>query len=189
MKLRWELVINLGITFKYQEKYKSTLCLVTSFIIHSLKDSLLAADKVARRAVKDGGKKLADANKAVNKARRLANRALDFEENEDDALASSDYDLLLSAAGAVEKYVNINSSYTQTFVVPAGSAFVWKARVRKNDIAFAVREIRDNDTPIDLEPLIKYRSEAPIQGTYYYIMHTFILFNKHNITLITYYLI
>ena len=127
---------------------------------------MLAADKVARRAVKDGGKKLADANKAVNKARRLANRALDFEENEDDALASSDYDLLLSAAGAVEKYVNINSSYTQTFVVPAGSAFVWKARVRKNDIAFAVREIRDNDTPIDLEPLIKYRSEAPIQGTH-----------------------
>jgi hypothetical protein len=99
----------------------------------------------------------------MNKARRLANRALDFEE-EDDSLVSSDYELLLSAAGATEKTININSSYTQSFVVPAGSAFAWKARVKKYDIGFAVKEIRENDVAVDIEMMAKYRSDSPIQG-------------------------
>jgi hypothetical protein len=127
-----------------------------------LKSGIEAADKAARRAVKDGGKKLTDATKAMNKARRLANRALDFEEDDE---VSSDYEILMSASGATEKSINMNSTYTQIFAVPAGSSFVWKVRVKKNDIGFAVREIREIDSSvIDIEPLIRYTSSVPIQG-------------------------
>ena len=124
-----------------------------------------AAAEAARRAAKDGRKNLADANKAVSKARRLATKSLEFED-EDDSVSSSDYQLLMSAPGATEKTLNIYGTFTQTFVVPAGSAFVWKARVRYYDIAFAVRELKDGDKWEDIEPLNKYKAEdrAAIQG-------------------------
>ena len=130
-----------------------------------------AADKAARRVINDGGRKLADANKAMNKARRMAKKkivdVLEIDEDGDDILASSDYELLLSAAGAVEKTINISSSWSQSFTVPAGSAFVWKARVKRYDIGFIVREIRNAANPsesLDIETLTRYRSDAPIQG-------------------------
>lgn len=125
---------------------------------------LQAANKVATRAVKDGGKKLADANKAVHKARRLANRALDLEEDDSEALENADYDLLLSAAGATEKSISINSSFTQAISIPAGSAFAWKVRVKRYDIGFAVREKGENNAVTDIEIMTRYRSDAPIQG-------------------------
>ena len=102
----------------------------------------------------------------MNKARRLANRALDFEDFDDEHLESSDYELLLSASGAIEKTINLNSSYNQVFVVPAGSSFVWKARVKRHEIGFAVREIRENEPAIEIEPLSKYRYDMLIQGMF-----------------------
>ena len=111
--------------------------------------------------MKDGGKKLADANKAMRKAQRLANRALDFEEDDDSV--SSDYELVMAASGAIEKSIGVSSTYNATFVVPAKSSFVWKARVKRNDIGFAVREVRERDS-IDIESLEKYRFDNPIQG-------------------------
>ena len=100
----------------------------------------------------------------MHKARRLAKKALDFED-EDGELSSADYDLLLSAAGATEKTIAIYKSHTQTFTIPAGSAFVWKARVKKFDIGFAVREqIKENDPPVDIQEYSKHRSESQIEG-------------------------
>ena len=61
-----------------------------------LKDKVEAAEKLARKAVQKVG---SDTSKAVNKARRLATKAFDFDEED---LDSSDYDLLLAAAGAQE---------------------------------------------------------------------------------------
>jgi hypothetical protein len=132
-----------------------------------LKSSIEAADNAARRAFKDGGKKLADANKAVNKARRLANRALDFEE-EEESLTSSDYEVLLSAAGAVEKTINVSSTLTQTFSIPPGSKFCWKVRVKKHDIGFAVREVKEGEPSLDIEPFTRYRFDTSIQGRILY---------------------
>ena len=94
----------------------------------------------------------------------MANRALDLEEDDSESIGSADYDLLLSAAGATEKTININSSFNQTFSVPAGSAFAWKVRVKKYDIGFAVREVRDNNTIQDIEMMARYSASAPIQG-------------------------
>ena len=100
----------------------------------------------------------------MHKARRLAKKALDFED-EDGELSSADYDLLLSAAGATEKTIAIYKSHTQTFTIPAGSAFVWKARVKKFDIGFAVREqIKENDPLVDIQEYSKHRSESQIEG-------------------------
>lgn len=43
--------------------------------------------------------------------------------------------------------------------------FVWKARVKKFDVGFAVREqLNGNDTPIDIQATTNYRSESLIQG-------------------------
>lgn len=99
----------------------------------------------------------------MNKARRLANKALDFEDD-DESLINSDYDLLLSVPGATEKNVAMYGTFSQTFAIPAGSAFVWKARLRKHDIGFAVREVRSQDLIVDIEPMQRFRAEAPIQG-------------------------
>ena len=110
------------------------------------------------------GKRWIDANKGLHKARRLAKKALDFDD-EDGELSNADYDLLLSAAGATEKTIPIYKSHTQTFTIPAGSAFVWKARVKKFDIGFAVREqIKEDQPMVDIEVLSKHRSESQIQG-------------------------
>ncbi len=126
-----------------------------------LKDKVEAAEKMARKVIHKGSN---DANKAVNKARRLANKAINFDE-EDASLDSSDYDLLLSAAGAIEKHITAYGNHSQTFVVPAGSAFVFKARVKKLDFGFSVREIKDSEgIPVIIEPLQTHSSEAQIQG-------------------------
>lgn len=112
----------------------------------------------------------------MNKARRMAKKkivdVLEIDEDGDDILASSDYELLLSAAGAMEKTINISSVWSQSFTVPIGSAFVWKARVKRHDIGLIVRENRLNSATstntssdiIDIETLTRYRSDAPIQG-------------------------
>ena len=136
-----------------------------TFYIHGQVEEVERAAKWAANGAKSGaGKKWIDANKAVHKARRLAKKALDFED-EDGELSSSDYDLLLSAAGATEKTIAIYKSHTQTFTIPAGSAFVWKARVKKFDIGFAVREQhKENEPLVDIEVLTKHRSESQIQG-------------------------
>jgi hypothetical protein len=112
----------------------------------------------------DAGKRFGDLNKAANKARRMATSAFEFDD-EDDELNSSDYYLLLSAAGATEKIIQIYSHHRQVVHVPSGSAICWKARVKKNEIGFAVREqLKEGDTPTDIEPMSKYRSETLIQG-------------------------
>jgi hypothetical protein len=42
---------------------------------------------------------------------------------------------------------------------------VWKARVKKFDVGFAVREqLLGNDAPIDIQAVTNYRSESLIQG-------------------------
>ena len=123
-----------------------------------------AAKWAANGAKSGAGKTWIDANKAMHKARRLAKKALDFED-EDGELTSSDYDLLLSAEGAIEKTIAIYKNHTHSFHVPAGSAFVWKARVKKFDIGFIVREqLTENETPIDIQTEKNYRSESQIQG-------------------------
>ena len=91
------------------------------------KDQVDALEKAAAKARADfskvAGKGAADANKKLNKARRLANRALEFDDDEEDSV---DYDLLLAAVGATEKNISIRAKYSQNFQIPAGSAFVWK---------------------------------------------------------------
>jgi hypothetical protein len=65
-------------------------------------------------ARKLANKGLNDTNKAVNKARRLATKAFDFEEeDESTSLNSADYDLLLSAAGATELTIPAHGQVTK----------------------------------------------------------------------------
>jgi len=125
-----------------------------------LKDQLESVEKAVGRVGKDAK---GARNRAVNQARRFANRALDFNED-DDSLDSSDYDLLLSAAGASEKVVGIHHVFTQSFQVPVGAAFVWKARVKKYDIGFCIKEIRDGKEDIEIESMQRVRSDALTSG-------------------------
>ena len=135
-------------------------------------ESVERAAKAAINEAKVGaGKRLGDITRAANKARRLANKALEFED-EDDELNSADYDLLLAAAGATEKTIQIYQHHSQTYNVPAGSALVWKVRVRRHEIGFAVREHKDKkdrkdkdgEGSGDIEPMTAYRSDTLIQG-------------------------
>lgn len=110
-------------------------------------------------------------NKKKNKtgaAKKFAEKGAKMTGNideEDTSLDSSNYDVLFSAAGATEKQIAAYGNYSQTFVVPANSAFVYKARVKKLDIGFSVREIRENDgIPVVIEPLLLHSSEAQIQS-------------------------
>ena len=114
---------------------------------------------------KDGAfKVLGDGNRAFNRASKLAKKALDFEDD-DDALDSSDYDLLLSASGASEIQVGLQRVHTQTFSVPPGHTVVYKCRIKKGDIGFAIREIRGGDRPpSDIKPMTRIRSDAQVQG-------------------------
>lgn len=117
------------------------------------------AEKMAQRIAARGRN---DAAKAVNKARRLANRAFVFEDEES---MNYEYDLLLSNAGAVEKNIAAYGNHSPMFSVPAGSVFVYKVRVKKMDINLSVREIRDGDSaPLILESPVRYNSESQIQG-------------------------
>ena len=92
------------------------LQVINTFLALNLKTNSI--EKLARKAVHKVG---SDTSKAVNKARRLATKAFDFDEDEAN-LNSSDYDLLLSAAGAQEYVIPPQKSYSQTFIVPANCA-------------------------------------------------------------------
>jgi len=123
-----------------------------------LRDKVEAAENMARKLATRGRN---DTTKALNKAKRMASRAFVFE----DETSNYEYDLLLSAAGAVEKHIPVYSSHSPMFTLPAGSAFVYKARVKKHDINFSVREILDNNTPpMFLESPVRYTAENVIQG-------------------------
>ncbi len=123
-----------------------------------LRDKVEAAENMARKLATRGRN---DASKAVNKARRMASRAFVFE----DEASNYEYDVLLSAAGAVEKHIPVYSSHSPMFTLPAGSAFVYKARVKKHDIGFSVREMLDNSTPPALiENAARYTPDNFIQG-------------------------
>lgn len=125
-----------------------------------LKGQVLAAETIARKFATQGTNQT---KRAVNKARRMANRAFDFDE---DSGNSYDYDLLLSAAGAIEKTVAVLATHSQPFQLPAGSALIWKARVKKFDIGFSVKETveESGQPPVVLETPQKYSMEMPIQG-------------------------
>lgn len=129
-----------------------------------LKDKVEAAESMARKLAAKGK---SDANKAVNKARRMANRALEMDD-EEDLMASHDYDVLLSCAGAVEKKIAGYSSHTVAVTLPAGSRLIWKARVKKFDIGFTVREMREtgsgSSVPIVIEPPQRYNADAWMKG-------------------------
>jgi len=93
----------------------------------------------------------------------LAKKALDFEDD-DDALDSSDYDLLMSASGASEIHVGLQRVHTQTFSVPPGHTVVYKCRIKKGDIGFAIREMRGDRAPTDIKAMTRIRSDAQVQG-------------------------
>jgi hypothetical protein len=126
-----------------------------------LKEQVEAAEKYAKKIAARGHN---DANRALNKAHRMA-RIFDLDE-EEASLDSSDYDLLLSATGAKEQTITAYGNYSDTFFVPAGSTMVWKVRVKSIDIGFSVREVREEDpSPVVIEPLQRYTSEALIQSS------------------------
>jgi hypothetical protein len=126
-----------------------------------LKDKVEAADKAVRNIAAKGK---SDANRAVNRARRIANKALVFDDEEDNT-NTFEYDLLLSAAGAVERNIAFHGNHSQTYNIPSGSGMVWKARVKKSDIEFSVREMNNIDSiPIVIEPAQKYGNDSLIQG-------------------------
>lgn len=122
-----------------------------------LTDTVHAAEKAARKVAARGR---VDASKAVNKAKRMASRVLDFEDDDAD---TADFDLLLSNVGAIEKYIPIHSIHQQTFDLPAGSALVWKARVKRLEIGFSVKELR-RDGDVEIETPRKYGCSTQIQG-------------------------
>jgi hypothetical protein len=130
-----------------------------------VKSHVEAAAELARKAAKDGRRNLTDANKNFSKVNRLAKKIIEFDD-EDDSLTSNDYHLLMSVPGAVEKTIGIIGVSTQTFVIPAGSVFVFKARVRFYDIAFALRERKEDGRIEDIIPLARYKAEerTPMQG-------------------------
>lgn len=126
-----------------------------------LKDQIEAMNSAVRKLDKDA--KIAR-NKALAKARRFAKRALDFDED-DAELDSADYDSLLSAAGATEIQVANRKNNITTYEVPAGQIFVCKARVKSEDIGFAVkaRDLADAKKLIAVQPLTMYTSKDLIQ--------------------------
>lgn len=117
-----------------------------------LKDGVEVAHKFAERS-----------GTAVNKAKRMTARALDFEDD-DDSIDTLDFEILLSAAGATQKTLIPLSSHSQIYRVPAGSSMVWKARVKKFDIGFSVKENVDNENSKEMESLQKFKSDTQIQG-------------------------
>lgn len=124
---------------------------------------LLLVSKLAYQSAHQTNRLLADTNKAVLKARRLANKTLDLEEEIDNNYDTSDFDLLLSADGASTAIIAIYSSFQQAYTIPAGAIFVYKARVKKWDIGFGIKEKRGN-TEVDIEPIIRYESNSLIKG-------------------------
>lgn len=106
-------------------------------------------------------------HKAMMKAKRLAKKSLDFDEDEGD-FDSSDYDLLLSAAGAKEINIAASQFQRRKFVIPPGNTFVWKARVRQHNIGFAIVLLKGKGPDVkevDIKPLSRYGSVSLIQGS------------------------
>lgn len=129
-----------------------------------IKDKFEAAGKATLQATRKLAEKSRyDAQKQLNKAKRLATKALDFDEEEDSG-DTADFDLLLSAAGAVKRAIPIHGHYSQIFAVPAGQKLVWKALVKRQDIGFMVKEIRGNEGVVEIEPLQRYKAGSQIQG-------------------------
>lgn len=93
-------------------------------------------------------------------ARRLANKTLDLDEDQDE---DHDFDLLLTSEGSASTTLAIYATHSQVFAVPAGSAFAYKARVKKWDIGFGVTEKRDKEV-VELEPLLRFESNQLIKG-------------------------
>ena len=85
----------------------------------------------------------------------------DFEEGDDDC---REYDILLSAVGATELQIPPRSIQIQKINVPAGSAIVWKARVRHHDIAFCVKELYEDKDAREIKPPTKYPHDMLIRG-------------------------
>lgn len=82
-------------------------------------------------------------------------------------MGNSEYDLLLGAPGVVDKAVGARSIFSQVYLVPAGSVMVWKARVQRGEIDFAIREIREVQTlmtEVDVESKVRYHSYDYICG-------------------------
>lgn len=124
-----------------------------------LKDKVEAAESNLRKLATRGRN---DGIKAVNKARRLANRAFEFEDGES---FNYEYDLLLSNAGAVEKNIAPYSSFSPSFNLPAGNALVYKARVKKWDINLTLREVEEDGTvPVILDGPQRYSADVVMQG-------------------------
>jgi hypothetical protein len=124
-----------------------------------LKDKVEAAEHMVKKVAQRGRN---EANKAANKARRLANRAFEFDGDES---YNVEYDLLLSMSGAIEKSIAAYGNHSPMFSLPAGSTFVYKVRVKKLDINFAIREVREGEAPFVIEPFTRYSADAVIQGT------------------------
>lgn len=76
-----------------------------------------------------------------------------------------EYDILLSAVGATEIQIPARSRHEVNIHVPAGSAVVWKARVRTQDIIFELSETYDEKEPVVRVEPIKCPCTKPIKGT------------------------
>lgn len=130
-----------------------------------LKDKVENMENMARKLAAKGK---SDASKAVNKARRMANRALVFDDDDDGGGVSREYDLLLSSIGAVEKKIAGYMNHTVEIALPSGNGMVWKARVKKHDINFTVKELRNSDgassIPLVIEPSRRCGPNDLIQG-------------------------
>ena len=72
--------------------------------------------------------------------------------------------MLMSAAGAAEEDVGLGRVHTQTFAVPPGHAVVYKCRVKKGDVGFVIREIREGQAPLDIRKSCRIRTDAQVQG-------------------------
>lgn len=129
-----------------------------------MKDKIEYGVHGLERAAKSLAKKgKTDALKAANKARRLANKAFDFDE-EEGSTDTTDFDLLLSTFGAMEKVIPMRDHFSKAYNVPPGCKFAWKARVKRGDISFVVKEQKDNDGMVEIEPFQKYKADSQIQG-------------------------
>lgn len=127
-----------------------------------LKDKVEAAESMARKLAQRGRN---DAGKAVSKAKRLASRAFDINaEGDEHILHSYDYDLLLSAPGAMEKKIAPLGHYSPSFPLPANNVLVYKIRVKRFDIGFQLRDVTNGTNHVDGANITKFASDVLISG-------------------------
>ena len=87
-----------------------------------------------------------------------------FEEDfESDGFDSREYDSLLTAVGTHELAIAVRSIHIQKVDIPAGSAIVWKVRVKKYDIGFGVKEIIGNKE-IEIQPVVQHNEKVVMKG-------------------------